>query len=126
MPAMMPDFSRPSPPSLARITSWCGPQLDITETISASKVKASIIAECPLALECRTRQRISLGSHDLFIAEILAVQAREDVLDAQGHLNLDAVNALGFYPSIGGKPEYRALGPKIGHFGVSAEKKRQG
>ena len=53
----------------------------------ASKVRVPLIAECPVALECRVTQQIALGSHDLFVGEVLAVQLDESVLDEGGRLD---------------------------------------
>ncbi|NIA22104.1 MAG: flavin reductase family protein [Anaerolineaceae bacterium] len=89
--------------------------------IVASVVNAAIIRECPLALECRTRQRISLGSHELFIGEVLAVQAHEELLDANGRLQIEDVEPLAFCPNTRGAGQYFALKGCIGHYGFSAE-----
>ena len=87
--------------------------------IAASQVNAAIIKECPLALECRTRQTLRLGSHDVYVAEILAVQAHEELLDANGRLKTDAVEPLAFCPNCKGLGEYWSLGQVLGHYGVS-------
>ena len=85
--------------------------------LEASQVKAPIIRECPLALECRTRQKLELGSHTLFLAEILAVQACEDVLDAAGHLKIEAINPLAYSPGSTASGEYWSLGQSLGRYG---------
>ncbi len=89
--------------------------------IDASQVNAPIIRECPVALECRTRQRISLGSHELFIGEVVAVQAHEELLDANGRLQVNDVEPLAFCPNTKGAGQYFALKGSIGHYGFSAE-----
>jgi flavin reductase (DIM6/NTAB) family NADH-FMN oxidoreductase RutF len=91
---------------------------------AASKVKAAIIAECPVALECRTKHVLSLGTHDLFIAEILAVQVREDVLEENGRINLERMAPLGYCPNVRGAGEYVAITQTVGRHGCSAAKKK--
>jgi flavin reductase (DIM6/NTAB) family NADH-FMN oxidoreductase RutF len=89
--------------------------------IPAAKVNASILKECPLALECRTRQKIGLGSHDLFLAEILAVQVHEEMLDANGRLKIEAIEPLAYCPNCQGGGQYWSLKEVLGHYGVSRE-----
>lgn len=93
--------------------------------IAASQVEAAVIKECPLALECRTQQKLSLGSHDLFIGEILAVQAHEELLDANGRLEIDAIEPLAFCPNCKGLGQYWSLGEALGHYGVSKEQHKR-
>jgi len=89
--------------------------------IAASQVNAPIIRECPLALECRTTQRLPLGSHEVFIAEVLAVQVHEELLDANGRLLVDALEPLAYCPNVKGAGQYFALAQSVGHYGFSAE-----
>ena len=93
--------------------------------VAASQVDAPIIKECPLALECRTRQKLSLGSHDLYVAEILAVQAHEELLDANGRLRVEDVEPLAFCPNCKGLGQYWSLKEAIGHYGVSKEQHKR-
>jgi len=76
--------------------------------IPASKVGAPLIDRCPLNIECVVRNKLSLGSHDLFIGEILAVQADEAVLDDKGRVDMAKVGPVAF---SGG--EYWGLGAKL-------------
>lgn len=62
----------------------------------ASKISTPLIAECPVALECRVTHQVTLGVHDLFVGEILAVQADEQVLTAQGHLDYEQAQPLAY------------------------------
>jgi flavin reductase (DIM6/NTAB) family NADH-FMN oxidoreductase RutF len=80
----------------------------------AQKVKAPLIAECPVNLECVVRNTLNLGTHDMFIGEIVAVHADESVLDARGELDPDKLRAFAFVGS-----DYRAIGEKVGSFGFS-------
>lgn len=84
----------------------------------ATAVAAPLIEECPLALECKVLEIIPQGTHDLFLAEIVAVDADESVLDENGRLCLDRAGLAAFAHG-----EYFALGEKIGKFGFSASKK---
>jgi flavin reductase (DIM6/NTAB) family NADH-FMN oxidoreductase RutF len=73
--------------NLTAITDWCGVRsgkkynkfetMAITP-ITAEKVKAPLIDESPVNIECAVKDIIPLGSHDMFIADILAIHARED------------------------------------------------
>ena len=84
----------------------------------ATSVAAPLIEECPLALECKVLDVIPQGTHDLFLAEIVAVDADESVLDEKGRLCLDRAGLAAFAHG-----EYFALGEKIGKFGFSTDKK---
>ncbi|KNZ68277.1 Flavoredoxin [Thermincola ferriacetica] len=82
--------------------------------VPASRVKAPLIRECPVNIECGVKQTINLGSHDVFIAEVLAVHFNEDVLDEQGNPNLDKIKPYGFCLR-----DYRVISDKIGTYGYS-------
>jgi len=81
---------------------------------AAVEVHTPVIDECPVNIECRVQQVLSLGSHDLFIGEVVAVQIDEAVLDERGRL--DFVKARPF-AYLGG--EYRQVGERLGMFGYS-------
>ncbi|MDD4168970.1 MAG: flavin reductase family protein [Desulfotomaculaceae bacterium] len=82
--------------------------------VPASHVKAPLIAECPVNLECKVRQVFSLGSHDVFIADVLAVHYNEDMLDEKGHPDMDKIKPYGYCGN-----EYRLMADKLGSFGYS-------
>lgn len=86
----------------------------------AFMIEAPIIEESPLSLECKVRDIISLGSHDMFIADILCIDADERYIDSKGKINLSQAGMLAY--SHG---EYFALGRKIGDFGFSVRKKNK-
>jgi flavin reductase (DIM6/NTAB) family NADH-FMN oxidoreductase RutF len=86
-------------------------------TTAASFVKTPLITECPVNLECKVRQIINLGSHDAFIAEILAVHYNEDVLDQNGQPDIDLIRPYSYC-----QREYRIVADKIGTFGYSKKK----
>ena len=81
-------------------------------------VKAPIIAECPINLECKVKQEIPLGSHNMFIAEIVSVQVSKDLIDNNGKFMTDKANLLGYAHGA-----YVPLGKQIGTFGFSVKKK---
>ena len=87
---------------------------------AASAVKAPVIAECPLSLECRVTDIIPLGSHDMFLADVVAVDVDEALVDESGKLRLDKAGLLAFAHG-----EYFALGDKLGTFGYSVRKKKK-
>ncbi len=86
--------------------------------LPASAIATVIIAECPLNLECRVQQVLSLGSHDLFLGKVVAVQVDEGVLTAQRQLDLGQARPLAF-----GAAQYWGLGERLGAYGFSAKKR---
>jgi flavin reductase (DIM6/NTAB) family NADH-FMN oxidoreductase RutF len=80
--------------------------------VPASKVRTPLIAECPVALECRVSHRLELGAHDLFIGEILAVQIDDDILTAKGHIDHEKAQPLAF-----GGGYYWKVGELLGRYG---------
>ncbi len=87
----------------------------------ATEVKAPLIGESPLSLECKVTEIIPLGSHDMFLADIVAVDVDEALLDKDGKLHLDKAGLAAYAHG-----EYFELGKKIGTFGFSATKKKKG
>ncbi len=115
---------------LAFATDWCGvksgrevnkfEQMHLTPEPS-SMVKAPAIAEAPISIECKVKQKISLGSHDMYIAEVLCVQADEQYIDPQtGLFDLAKANPICY---MHGK--YHKVGKEIGQFGFSVKKKKK-
>lgn len=82
--------------------------------VPATHVKAPLIAESPVNVECRVKQVLSLGSHDVFIADVLAVHYNENVLDEAGRPDLDKIRPYGFCGN-----EYRLMADRLGTFGYS-------
>lgn len=80
-------------------------------------VACPLIAEAPLSLECRVTDVISLGTHDMFMADIVAVDVEEALLDEKGALQLSRAGLAAFAHG-----EYFTLGKRIGKFGFSAAK----
>ena len=86
----------------------------------SSKVKAPLIGESPVNLECKVVDVKELGSHDMYIAQVVAVHVDEKYLDDKGRLDLGKANLITY--SHG---EYFGLGKKLGKFGYSVEKKNK-
>ena len=84
----------------------------------SKEVAAPTIAECPIALECKVSEVVPMGSHDCFIADIVSVSCRDDVL-LNGRICYDKANLLAYAHG-----EYYALGDKLGKFGFSTDKKK--
>lgn len=82
------------------------------------EVAVPLIAECPVSLCCRVTDTVPLGSHEMFMADIVAVYADERLLDSKGKLHLEKADLCAYAHG-----EYFALGKKIGTFGFSATKK---
>lgn len=85
---------------------------------TASKIDVPIIQESPINIECVVKNVIELGSHDMFIAEIVAVDIDEQLLDKSGKLCIDKANLVCY--SHG---EYWSLDKSLGYFGYSVTKK---
>ena len=90
------------------------------ETQPATEIECPILAQSPLTLECRVTDIIPLGTHDMFLADIVAVDVDESLLDKDGKLHLDRAGLAAFAHG-----EYFELGKKIGNFGFSATKKKK-
>ena len=85
----------------------------------AAFVKAPLLAEAPVSIECRVTEVKHLGSHDLFLAKVLAVHAEEAYMDNRRRFDLKSARPLTY--SHG---EYFGLGKKLGDFGFSVKKKK--
>lgn len=82
-------------------------------------IAAPVLKESPLSLECKVTEVKSLGSHDLFLAEIVGVDVDEKFVDENGKLDLRQADLVAY--SHG---DYLKLGRKLGSFGYSVKKKR--
>ena len=88
--------------------------------IPSEEVSCPSIAESPLCLECRVTDIIPLGTHDMFLADIVSVSVDESLIDEKGALHLDRANLAAFAHG-----EYFELGKKIGSFGFSVKKRKK-
>ena len=86
--------------------------------LAASKVKAPLIGESPVNLECRTSRILSLGSHDMFLAEVVAVHADRRYMDKQNKFHLEWAE-----PIVYSHGAYLLCGDRIGTFGFSVRRK---
>lgn len=84
----------------------------------ASKVKAPMIKECPINLECKVRRTLLLGSHRLYLGEVLETHVDQSILDSNG--SIDYAKAQ---PFVYNTREYWSLGKKIGVHGFSKASK---
>ena len=118
-----------TPASLAREADYCGTftgakvdKFDVCKLTraAADEVAAPMIAECPISLCCRVTDVVELGSHDMFMADIVAVYADDALLDERGALHMERANLCAY--AHGG---YYELGRQIGRFGFSAAKKKK-
>ena len=115
--------------SLARATDYSGiftgAKVDKFEKCRLTKceskcVSAPTIEESPLSLECKVFEVIESGTHDIFMADIVNVSCREDIMDDKGRICLERAGLMAY--SHG---EYYALGRRLGKFGFSAAKKKK-
>jgi len=116
--------------SLAYATDWCGvksgkkhnkfKEMELTP-VMASLVKAPLIDESPINIECIVKEIKELGSHHMFISEVVAVNADEKYFDKKSGL-FSLNNAFPLCYSHG---KYYETGQLIGKFGFSVEKKKK-
>lgn len=113
---------------LAYATDWCGvrsgkdfnkfKELNLTPA-SSHVIQAPYIEESPLCIECRVKEILPLGSHDMFIAEVVNILADDQYIDSlTGSFDMEKANLLAF--SHG---KYYELGELIGKFGWSVKKR---
>ena len=81
-------------------------------------VKAPHIAECPVSLECKVKSVTSLGSHDMFLAEIVSVDVDDEYIDEDGKFHMEKCGLISYAHG-----EYFAQGKKVGSFGYSVRKR---
>lgn len=112
---------------LTRATDWCGvksgrdvdkfAEMNLTAGPANHLKYAPVIIESPVNLECRVTDVQELGSHHMFLAEVVGVQVSERFLDDTGKFELNATDLVAY--SHG---EYFVLGEKLGKFGYSVKK----
>lgn len=115
--------------SLAKIVDfvgiYTGKKMDKFEKCAltkkrSEKVAPPTIAECPIALECRVTDILPMGSHDVFLADIVSVSCDEDILDADGKMHFERADLLAYAHG-----EYYSLGERVGRFGFSTDKPKK-
>ncbi len=115
--------------NLVKATDWCGvktgAKVDKFKEMNLHKekakfVKCPMIKESPVSIECKVKEIKPLGSHDMFIAEVLAINSDEKYIDKKGAFDISKCDLIAY--SNGG---YYSLGKKIGKFGFSVQKKKK-
>lgn len=86
--------------------------------LAASRVRAPLIGESPVNIECRVRSVTPLGSHHMFLADVLAVHADEKYMDEKHKFHLEQAD-----PIVYSHGAYYACGEQLGTFGYSVKKK---
>ena len=114
---------------LTRATDYCGvrsgrdvdkfKETGLTRE-KAEFVKAPMIKESPVSIECRVTEVKKLGSHDMFLAEVLAVHADEKYMDENNRFDLNRAR-----PMVYSHGEYLGIGKKLGTFGYRVKKRRK-
>ena len=114
---------------LAYATDWCGvktgAKVDKFKEMKLTKekcknVSAPAIKESPVSIECKVIEIKEMGSHHMFIAEVLSIDADEKYINEKGAFDISKCNLIAY--ANGG---YYELGKKIGKFGYSVEKKKK-
>ena len=114
---------------LAYATDWCGvktgAKLDKFKEMKLTKqkcefVEALAIMESPVSIECKVTEIKELGSHHMFIADVLSIDADKKYMDQNGAFDISKCELIAY--ANGG---YYELGRKIGKFGYSVQKKRK-
>ena len=114
---------------LAAATDYCGvrsgrdvdkfKEMKLTKE-KADFVKVPMIAESPVSIECKVRQVLELGSHHMFLADVLAVHADPQYMDEKKKFHLNDAK-----PLVYSHGEYLGIGKKLGTFGYSVKKKEK-
>ena len=113
--------------NLARKTDWCGvrsgSKFDKFKEMNLSKEKANFVScpmikESPVSIECKVEQINKLGTHNMIIANVLAINVDEKFIDEKGAFDISKCKLISY--ANGG---YYATGKKIGKFGFSVQKK---
>lgn len=114
---------------LVRATDWCGVKsgkdVDKFKEMNLHKEKANfvkcpMIKESPVSVECKVREIKEMGSHHVFIADVLAINASKKYIDEKGAFDISKCDLIAY--ANGG---YYLLGKKLGKFGFSVQKKKK-
>lgn len=115
--------------NLARETDWCGvktgAKVDKFKEMKLQKEKANfvkcpMIKESPVSVECKVKEIKKLGSHHMFIADVLAINSDEKYIDEKGAFDISKCDLIAY-----SNGHYYQLGKKIGKFGFSVQKKKK-
>ena len=114
---------------LAYATDWCGvktgAKIDKFKEMKLTKekakfVKCPMIKESPVSVECKVKEVRELGSHHMFVAEVLAINADEKYIDDKGAFDISKCDLIAY-----SNGNYYSLGKKFGRFGFSVQKKKK-
>ena len=114
---------------LAYATDWCGvktgAKVDKFKEMKLTKEKANfvncpMIKESPVSVECKVKEIRELGSHHMFVAEILGINADEKYINENGAFDISKCDLIAY-----SNGNYYSLGKKIGRFGFSVQKKKK-
>ena len=114
---------------LVQATDWCGvktgAKVDKFKEMHLHKEKAKflscpMIQESPVSIECRVKEIIPLGSHDMFLAEVLAINADEKYINDKGAFDISKCDLIAY-----ANGNYYTLGKKLGKFGFSVQKSKK-
>ena len=114
---------------LAFATDWCGvktgAKVDKFKEMKLTKeqgkfVNCPMIKESPVSVECKVKEIKELGSHHMFVAEVLAINADEKYIDEKGAFDISKCDLIAY-----SNGNYYSLGKKIGRFGYSVQKKKK-
>lgn len=101
---------------------YTGAKVDKFEKTGLTKQKSRAVsvptvAECPIALECRVTDILPMGSHDVFMADIVSVSCHDELIDEDGKIHFEEADLLAYAHG-----EYYSLGERVGRFGFSTDK----
>jgi flavin reductase (DIM6/NTAB) family NADH-FMN oxidoreductase RutF len=115
--------------ALSFATDYCGvksgrdvdkwKEMKLTK-VMGEHVKAAMVGESPVNLECRVTQKLELGTHHMFLAEVLAVHVDESYMDKDGRFHLDTAA-----PLVYSHGRYYGVGKELGTFGYSVRKTKK-
>lgn len=114
---------------LVQATDWCGvktgAKVDKFKEMHLHKEKAKflscpMIQESPVSIECRVKEIIPLGSHDMFLAEVLAINADEKYINDKGAFDISKCDLIAY-----ANGNYYTLGKKLGKFGFSVQRAKK-
>ena len=86
--------------------------------VPATKVRAPLIEECPVCLECEVRDVLKLGAHDMFIGEVVAVDVSDEIL-VEGVIDVEKAKPILYCPV---DSSYWSIGSKIGTYAFTSKK----
>jgi len=110
-------------------TDWCGvktgSKVDKFKEMKLKKQKSKylscpMIEQSPVSVECKVREINDLGSHHMFIADVLTINAAKEFIDEKGAFDISKCNLIAY-----SNGNYYSLGEKLGKFGFSVEKKQK-